>query len=111
MPVLIIAVVEGQTRERYDQMLTVLAPALRSAKGFIAQGAGPSRDGWRTFEVWESEADATRFFAAHVRPNLPAGVRPQRTVVALHNLELATGASVGGVAGGGSLNPVSGHAG
>lgn len=95
MPVLIIAVVEGQTRERYDQMFAILAPALRSAKGFIAQGAGPSRDGWRTFEVWESEADATRFFAAHIHPNLPAGVRPQRTVVALHNLELAVRTAAG----------------
>lgn len=91
MPVLIVAVVEGQTAEKYDQMLAVLGPALRGAKGFIAQGAGPSREGWRTFEVWESEADATRFFATHIRPNLPAGVRPQRTVVVLHNLELGAG--------------------
>jgi hypothetical protein len=88
MAVLIIAEVQGQTQEKYDGMLAVLEPLLRQAEGFIAHGAGPSGDGWRTFEVWESSADATRFFAAHIHPHLPPGVKPARTLVELHRLIL-----------------------
>jgi hypothetical protein len=88
--VLIIAEVTGQTEERYDGMLAVIAPALRNAKGFIAHGAGPAGDGWRTFEVWESQADATRFFADYVHPNLPEGVKPRRTLIELHALILGS---------------------
>jgi len=86
MAVLVIAEVPGQTREKYDQMLEALKPALRRAKGFIAHGAGPSADGWRVFEVWETAEDATAFFAAHVHPNLPAGITPRRTLTELHSL-------------------------
>ena len=89
MAVLIVAEVKGQTQEKYDGMLAVLEPLLREATGFIAHGAGPSGDGWRTFEVWESQADATRFFAAYIHPNLPPGVTPARTLVELHRLILA----------------------
>jgi hypothetical protein len=88
MAVLVFAEVEGQTQEKYDGMIEILGPALRQAKGFIAHGAGPARDGWRTFEVWDSQADATQFFAKFVQPNLPEGVRPKRTLVELHSLVL-----------------------
>lgn len=90
MAVLIIAEVKGQTQEKYDGMLTVLEPLLRQAPGFIAHGAGPSGDGWRTFEVWDSQADATQFFAAHIHPNLPVGINPARTLVELHRLILGS---------------------
>lgn len=86
MAVLIVAEVEGQTAEKYDQMMVVLGPRLEAAPGFVAQGGGPSRHGWRVFEVWESLDDATRFFAAHIRPALPPGVTPARTVIELRNL-------------------------
>jgi hypothetical protein len=89
MAVLVIAEVQGQTEEKYDSMLAVLRPALREARRFIAHGAGPSGDGWRTFEVWESQADATTFFATHVHPNLPAGVKPRRTLLELHSLVIS----------------------
>lgn len=89
MAVLVIADVEGQTREAYDGMLAGLERALRQAKGFIAHGAGPEGNGkWRSFEVWESREDATLFFAEHVHPNLPQGVKPKRTLVDLHALVL-----------------------
>ena len=86
MAVLIIAEVAGQTQEKYDRMLAVLGPVLREARGFIAHGAGPAGDVWRNFEVWESAADATRFFADHVHPNLPEGIKPKRTLTQLHSL-------------------------
>lgn len=89
MAVLVTADVPGQTKEKYDHMLDVLGPELRRAKGFIAHGAGATDDGWQTFEVWDTVADASRFFAAFVHPNLPEGVKPKRTVVQLHALVLA----------------------
>jgi len=91
MAVLVIAEAEGQTEERYDGMLAVLEPALRQAPGFIAHGGGASAGGWKTFEVWESQEDATRFFATYVHPNLPPGVKPKRTLIELHRLVLADG--------------------
>ena len=86
MAVLVIAEVMNQTEQGYDGMLAVLSPALRQAKGFIAHGAGPTGDGWRTFEIWESQEDATRFFAKYIHPNLPEGVKPKRSLLELHSL-------------------------
>jgi hypothetical protein len=86
MAVLVTAEVPGQTQEKYDQMLTVLGPLLRQAKGFIAHGAGPAGDGWRTFEIWETQEDATQFFAKYIHPNLPPDIKPKRTLLELHTL-------------------------
>jgi hypothetical protein len=86
MPVLITAVVPGQTQEGYDAAMAVLRPALGQANGFIAHGAGMSPEGWRVFEVWETQEQATAFFAKHIRPNLPPGVTPKRTYLQLHSL-------------------------
>jgi hypothetical protein len=88
MAVLVIAEVQGQTQELYDGMIAKLGPALEQAKGFIAHGAGPAGSVWRVFEVWETHTDATKFFATHVYPNLPPGVKPKRTIVPLHTLML-----------------------
>lgn len=86
MAVLVTAEVPGQTQEKYDQMLSVLGPLLRDAKGFIAHGAGPAGDGWRSFEIWETQQDATEFFAQYIHPNLPPGIKPKRTLLQLHSL-------------------------
>ena len=87
MPVLITADVPGQTQEKYDHMLEVLAPLLQQAKGFIAHGAGPNGGAaWKSFEIWESAEDATDFFAKYIHPNLPPGIKPQRTILELHSL-------------------------
>jgi hypothetical protein len=72
--------------EGYDHMMVALSPALQQAKGFIAHGAGSSGDGWRVFEIWESQADATHFFAKYIHPNLPEGVHPKRSILELHSL-------------------------
>ena len=97
MAVLVTADVPGQTLEGYDRMIAALSPALQEAKGFIAHGAAPADDGWRVFEIWESQADAAKFFAEYIHPNLPAGVKPKRSLVELHSLimgSLATPPSV-----------------
>jgi hypothetical protein len=87
MAVLVIADVHGQTREGYERLLDRLEPELEQAQGFIAHGGGPVGSGWwKTIEIWDTHADAARFFAQHVRPNLPPGVTPRRSVVELQAL-------------------------
>jgi hypothetical protein len=88
MAVLITAVVAGQTPEGYDAAMRTLTPLLEQAKGFIAHGAGMSPEGWRVFEVWETQQKAAEFFAKYIHPNLPPGVTPKRTYLELHNLML-----------------------
>jgi hypothetical protein len=67
MAVLVTADVSGQTKEKYDRMLDVLAPELRRAKGFIAHGAGPAGD---------SVADVRGVGVSARRHALLRGVRP-----------------------------------
>jgi hypothetical protein len=45
-----------------------------------------SPEGWRVFEVWESQEEATDFFAKYIQPNLPPGVTPKRAYLELHSL-------------------------
>ena len=89
MAVLVTADVPGQTEEGIARMMSVLEPALRRTKGFIAVGHGVSGDGMRCFEVWETQEDATRFFAEFVHPNLPPGITPKRTYTTLCSLVTA----------------------
>jgi hypothetical protein len=86
MAVLVTADVPGQTEQGYDGMLGVLASALKQAPAFILHSAHPIEGGWRIVEVWESQSDASQFFAKYVHPNLPLGVKPKRTLQALHSL-------------------------
>ena len=86
MAVLVTANVDNQTEEGWDRIFTMLGPVMRQAKGFIAVGGGNSRNGWQTFEIWESAEDATDFFAKHVKPNLPPTVTPHRSLVELRSL-------------------------
>jgi hypothetical protein len=97
MAVLMIADVPGQTREGYDGLLAQLGPRLRQAKGFIAHYSCDADGGWRCMELWETQEDATRFFATEVHPYLPAGVSPKRKLIELHSL-VQPSAPVGAVA-------------
>ena len=85
MAVLVTAEVPGQTAEGFAGMLSAIEPVLRQAKGFIAVGGGQSTDGWRVFELWESQEDAAQFFAKHVHPNLPPGIKPKRSILQLQS--------------------------
>jgi hypothetical protein len=86
MPVLITAVVPGQTQDGYDQAMTILRPLLEQANGIIAHGAGMSPEGWRVFEIWETQGQASDFFAKYIHPNLPPDIKPKRTYLELHTL-------------------------
>jgi hypothetical protein len=80
MPVLVTAEVAGQTEQGYDAMLERLSGALRAAPGFVLHAAHPIDGGWRVLEIWDSAADASRFFGEHVHPHLPPEIRPRRSV-------------------------------
>ena len=86
MTVMIVSEVAGQSAQGYDGMLATVGDALRQAPGFIMHASHPAGDGWRITEVWHSREEATRFFAAHVAPHLPEGVRPKLSFQPLHSL-------------------------
>jgi hypothetical protein len=86
MAVLMTADIPNQTKEGYDRLVAALGPALRQARGFIAHAGAPAPGGWQCIELWESQEDATEFFAKFVHPNLPPGIKPKRTLVELHTL-------------------------
>ena len=86
MPVMMMSEVSGQSRQGYEGMLAVVGGALRQAPGFIMHLAHPTEGGWRIVEMWRSQEDATQFFAAHIAPNLPEGVRPKLSFQLLHSV-------------------------
>ena len=58
----------GVTQAQYDQVLNKLTNggSLRSlsdwpVKGVLSHVAGPTPNGWRVVDVWESEADLMKF--------------------------------------------------
>lgn len=86
MAVLMTGKVPGMTADIYDGVAAQAMPKLKQAKGFIAHTAGMGEDGvWTVVEIWESEEDGQRSFEENVKPNLPAGVTPDRKYRKLHN--------------------------
>jgi hypothetical protein len=86
MAILILAEVPNQTQQGYDGVLAMVEPLIKQAPGFVMHAAYPVEGGWRSIEVWESSAAATEFFAKHIAPNLPPGVKPKRTIQELYSL-------------------------
>ena len=86
MPVLMIGEVPNLTEEIYGGMIGQMMPLMRVADGFVSHAGGPHPNGgWRVVEVWESEAAATTWFEANVRPNLPPDIFPDRRFYPLHS--------------------------
>lgn len=86
MPLMMISEVEGQTPHGYDAMLSIVAEALKRSPGFLMHASHATENGWRIVEIWESRDHASRFFAEHVAPKLPPGIRPKLTFQPLHSL-------------------------
>lgn len=86
MAIMMISEVGGQSPQGYDGMLAALSDALKQAPGFIMHMSHPSETGWRVIEIWNTKDDAARFFATHVAPRLPQGIRPKLSFQALHSL-------------------------
>jgi heme-degrading monooxygenase HmoA len=87
MAVLMIGEVPALTEEAYAGMVEHLKPLMRASKGFIAHTGGPSPSGgWRVVEIWETEDDGRNWFEQNVKPNLEAGVVPDRRYFPLHTV-------------------------
>jgi heme-degrading monooxygenase HmoA len=84
MSVIVTTRIPGLPGEAYDETASHLAEPLRGADGFIAHAASADIDGVVVTELWETEGDWSRFFEAHVKPNLP-GTLPAPTVVEMRN--------------------------
>lgn len=85
MPVPMIGEVPNLTEEIYAGMIGQMTPLMRSFNGFISHAGGPSpTGGWRVVEIWESEADGTKWFDENVKPNLPPEIVPDRRYYPLH---------------------------
>lgn len=52
----------GVTQAQYEQVLHEVTPDGKVAPGMLSHVAGPTADGWRVFEVWESQEAVDRFF-------------------------------------------------
>ena len=52
----------GQTQEQYDAAVEQLDLAASLPEGWIFHAAGPTADGWRVVEVWESQEAADAYF-------------------------------------------------
>jgi hypothetical protein len=94
MAVLVIADVKGQTQQGFDGIVAAIGEAMRQAPGFILLSGHATDDGWRVYEVWQSKAEAIRWFADAIAPNLPPGMHPKRTYQELHMMLTALPATV-----------------
>jgi hypothetical protein len=68
MAVLMIQEVPGGTKEQYEEVVSRLSdgrglssPGDWPVEGIIVHAAGPTDDGWRVVDVWESEEAFQRF--------------------------------------------------
>lgn len=84
MAVLVISEIKGQTAQGYDGMVADMGSVIRDAPGRLLHASHATEDGWRVIEAWESRELATAWFAQHVVPRLPPGIKPRRTFQNLH---------------------------
>jgi hypothetical protein len=84
MPILVTAIVKGQTQQGYDGMLQSLRDAITKAPGFIVHYSHSVDEGWVVSEIWSSKTDADTWYAKSVMPYLPPGIHPKRSYQELH---------------------------
>ena len=92
MPVLMVHDAPGGTKEQYDEACSRLTDgrALNSLSdwstgGILSHAAGPTDNGWRVVDVWESE-EAFQRFGQVIGPILQeVGMPGQPQLFPLHN--------------------------
>jgi quinol monooxygenase YgiN len=90
MAVLMTAEIPGGTQEMVDALNSQLDGPMRNAKGFTLHTNGPTPDGWRVTEVWDSQADFEAWFEGYVKPAFPEGApQPSITFDQLHHVVTA----------------------
>jgi hypothetical protein len=67
----------GFTQEQYDAVLQQVGDA--QPEGALVHIAGPTDDGWRVIEVWESEATQQRFQEDLLNPAFDRAGAPRVT--------------------------------
>jgi hypothetical protein len=76
------------TQAQYEQVKSEVFPGGMLPKRMLYHAAGPTEQGWRVVEVWESQEDAQRFFDGTLGPSLQRSsieVQPQFfQVVSIH---------------------------
>ncbi len=85
----------GLNAELYDSVMEHLEWEERDLPtGFVSHYAGPTKDGWLVFDVWESQEDFERFYEERLASALAAAaggqlppIEPQ--FIALHNQDHA----------------------
>ncbi len=92
MPILMVHDAPGGTQEQYEQVAARLAESGSfnslsdwPAGGILAHAAGPTDEGWRVVDVWESE-EAFQRFGEKIGPVLQeVGFPGEPRVFPLHN--------------------------
>ena len=77
----------GVTQAQYDQVLNELHPDRKTPAGMLFHVAGPTPEGWRVVEVWESQDAADRYFQTKLGAALKkAKIEIRPDVFPVHNL-------------------------
>ena len=72
---------EGVTQQQYDSVKQAVSPDNRLPAGMLYHVAGPTSNGWRVVEVWESQALMDAFFQEKLGAELQKAninVQPQQ---------------------------------
>lgn len=91
MPIGVLIEIPGCSAEQYDQVVNAIGlapPRPILPRGLRSHVGGPTPEGWRVFDVWETREDYEQFAREHVGPALAAaGVPPFRPqVMHVHNI-------------------------
>lgn len=92
MPIGVLHEIQGGTQEQYDKVASALtdggalgSPGDWPVEGLLSHASGPTENGWRVMDVWESE-DAFQRFGEVLRPILEeAGMSGEPQVFELYN--------------------------
>ena len=77
----------GITQAQYDQARQEVSPNNSLPAGALYHVAGPTANGWRVVEVWESQDALDRFFAEKLGAALArAKIDIQPQVFQVHNI-------------------------
>lgn len=70
MPIGMLLDIEGMSEEMYDRVNAEANFPAEAPAGLISHVAGPTEDGMRVFDVWESPEDFGRFIGERLAPAL-----------------------------------------
>ncbi len=77
----------GVTQAQYEQVLSEVNPDGKVAPGVLWHAAGPTADGWKVLEVWESQEALEKFFQEKLGAALQkANISVQPEVFPVQNL-------------------------